>query len=181
MKLKAILFWGLGGLLALIAIGALVVAAVIWSDDPFEWKSPKDQVMIDDFHQHREAFDSLRELAVQNGKVFLSESTLQTGNLSEGAQKASRQFLRETWPGMTVGVDLNQSIRFIFAGGGLDLPIGPDWAKGILYIPGDTCPWGTLTADLDHSSKVPDSIYLRQLEPHWFLFYQRYAVGADAH
>lgn len=173
MKLKCVLYCGAGGLLGLLAILALVIGFVVWTEYPFGWKSPRDQELIDTFRTHREALENLRALAVQDGEWRLSEATLRESKLSDPQQSDCRRLLREIWPGMSVGVDYDHSVRFVFASGGVGLSIGPGWVKGITYIPGDYTRDGVLSPDLNKLTKAPDNVYLRQLEPHWFLFYQR--------
>jgi hypothetical protein len=51
--------------------------------------------------------------------------------------------------------------------------IGPGWVKGIEYVPGGYSREGVLSADLDGARKLPARVYIRQIEPNWFVFYQR--------
>jgi len=79
--------------------------------------------------------------------------------------------LLKIWPGLLVGADYDGSVRFIFAGTGV--AIGPDWAKGIEFIPDTARAIGTQRDALDDAAKLPADLYLRKLEPQWFLFFQR--------
>jgi hypothetical protein len=62
-------------------------------------------------------------------------------------------------------------VRFIFAGEGS--AIGPDWFKGIEYVPGDYGQEGILLPDLDKAASLPAHVYMREIEPRWLIFYQR--------
>ena len=62
-------------------------------------------------------------------------------------------------------------VRFIFAGEGS--AIGPDWFKGIEYVPRDYGQEGIPLPDLDKAASLPAHVYMRQIEPNWFIFYQR--------
>jgi len=51
-------------------------------------------------------------------------------------------------------------VRFIFAGEGV--AIGPGWVKGIEYVPPEADP------------KRQGHDYVREIEPNWFIFYDRF-------
>jgi len=171
--MRVVLYCGMGSVLVLAVIVALILGFVVWTEDPWGWKSPKDQELIDVFHNHRESLEKLRVLVVQSGTGYLSEETLQYSKLSDSQKLDCGRLLRDVWPGMSMSFDYDQSVRFEFAGGGIGLSIGPGWCKGITYIPGDYARHGVLSQNLDELTKAPDNVYLRQLEPHWFLYYQR--------
>jgi hypothetical protein len=59
---------------------------------------------------------------------------------------------------------------FNFTWGGL-LAIGPEWRKGIAYLPEGTEKGGVIVQNLDKPGKFPPGLYLRQIELHWFVFY----------
>jgi hypothetical protein len=63
-------------------------------------------------------------------------------------------------------------VRFVFAWGGLSA-IGPEWTKGIEYIPGDDNDKdeAQLLPSLDQPGALPYGMYVREIEPHWFIFY----------
>jgi hypothetical protein len=62
-------------------------------------------------------------------------------------------------------------VRFVFAGGGL-LSIGPEWTKGLEYIPGDyEKDEGQLLPDINQPGTLPEGMYIREIEPHWYIFY----------
>lgn len=91
----------------------------------------------------------------------------------QGARRNEyKKLLSEIKPGLIVTADHDGTTRFIFAGGGLSA-MGPGWLKGIEYIPGDYKKEGVLLPSLDKVDSFPEDVYLRKIEPHWFLVYQR--------
>jgi hypothetical protein len=113
------------------------------------------------------------------------------GKLNETRRKEYKNLVSEINPGLTVGTDYDSSMRFIFADGGI-LAIGPGWVKGIEYVPGSHATngaiygerkiegvtyqeqWhGIILTNLNNAQALPAQIYLRLIEPNWFLFYQR--------
>ena len=60
-------------------------------------------------------------------------------------------------------------VEFTFTWGGL-LAIGPEWRKGIEYLP-EVDENDVIVQNLDNPGKLPPGLYLRQIEPHWFIFY----------
>ena len=61
-------------------------------------------------------------------------------------------------------------VRFEGAWAGLSA-IGSEWSKGIAYIPGDYKKEGPILPNLDKPGALPYGMYLRQIEPHWFIYY----------
>ena len=80
-----------------------------------------------------------------------------------------RNFCLKLVPGLNVmaGVD---GVDFDFAWGG-GSQIGPDWNKGTEYIPGDYKDEGQILPNLDHLDSLAPGTYVREIEPHWFIFY----------
>jgi hypothetical protein len=65
-------------------------------------------------------------------------------------------------------------MRFTFASTRIGLAIEPGWYKGIEYIPPNMeLKEGNLSTDLGGAPKLPADVYLRKIQPGWFLFYQR--------
>ena len=61
-------------------------------------------------------------------------------------------------------------VKFVFAWGGLSA-IGPEWTKGIEYVPGDDEDEAGFLPNLDKPGALPYGMYVREIEPHWFIFY----------
>jgi hypothetical protein len=71
-----------------------------------------------------------------------------------------------------MGIDYDNVVRFIFAGGGLSA-IGPGWVKGIEYVAVDCKRVWDIVHNLDKARLLPAGVYLRPIERKWFIFYQR--------
>ena len=94
-----------------------------------------------------------------------------TSKLAGSRQQEYYNLLSEISSGVTETRDYDGTVRFVLAGQGS--AISPDWLKGVEYIPGNYEKKGILVHDLDNVSKLAPGIYLRQLEPNWFLVYQQ--------
>lgn len=83
-----------------------------------------------------------------------------------------KKLISEIRPGLRVVMNGNNGVvRFIFAENGST--IGPSWAKGVEYLPGDYKREGLLSTNLDDAGNQPANVYIRLIQPKWFVFYQR--------
>ena len=167
MNFKSTLFkMAFGLIIVCCAIGVFV----FWMADPLNLKAPKDQELFTLFHDHRMAFERLRQMANEEQKAwFISVSHLE---LDKVRKQEYKRLLSEIYPGLIVGKGIDTGVRFTFAWGGLSA-ISPGWLKGIDYIPGDYRKEGVIEQNLDEARKWAPGVYLRQIEPHWFIVYQR--------
>ena len=157
-----------GLVVCFIAVGALL----FWVVDPLYLKAPKDRELIKVFQDHRAAFEQLRQMATEDSVSYLTESDLDA-RLSDMRRQKYKSLLSEIRPSLTV-TTYKQSVRFIFASGGGLLAIGPGWLKGIEYLPGGTDREGVVLENLDQpASLATGDVYLRQIEPNWFVFVQK--------
>jgi hypothetical protein len=157
----------LGLVVCFIAVGAIL----FWLADPLYLKAPKDRELITAFQDHRAAFEKLRHMAAEDSAGYLSESHLDA-RIGDKRREEYKSLLTEIRPCRSVGGDY-QTTRFIFAGGGL-LAIGPGWAKGIEYVLGSTDHVGPVLENLDQpASLAMGGVYLRKIEPNWFVFVQK--------
>lgn len=101
---------------------------------------------------------------------FFSEATI--SNVQVKARRSEYMRLLRLSPNLEVGTDYNGAVRFIFAGSET-MAIGPGWAKGIEFIPDGIQKTGSPTTTLDHCSGLSGGVHLREIEPRWFIFYQR--------
>ncbi len=136
-----------------IVLFCVITLVIVRAADPFNFRAPTDQMLIMAFKQHSALFEDLRQKKASHEKVEQAKLTALPGILGIGAG----------WNGV---------IRFVYAEGGL-LAVGSGWAKGIEYIPGDYQKEGDIRPELDDARKLPEGVYLREIEPHWFIFYQR--------
>jgi hypothetical protein len=95
-----------------------------------------------------------------------------TSKLDQSRRDAYKKLISEIRPDLQVAMNGTTGvIRFLFAGEGV--AIGPGWAKGIEYVPGDYGQEGVLLPDLNKAAGLQARVYIRQIEPKWFIFYQR--------
>lgn len=150
-------------------------ALVFWKADPLNLRAPKNQELLKLFNNHREAFERLRMMVIKDQKrvSYVSESDTE-GKISRLRKQEYETLISQIYSEMSVGVaGYHNEVRFIFASGGLSA-IGSGWCKGIEYVPGDYRKAGEIVQNLDRPNKLKSGkVYLRQIEPHWFIFFQR--------
>lgn len=132
---------------------------------------PSDDKLIRIFQTHRDEFEILRQMTTEDmhEASFFSESNI-SKRLPPSRRKKYKSLLSLSH-GLQVGVSYDGSVRFIFASTGQAISSG--WVKGIEFIPVTAKLIGTRMDTLDGSEKLPAGVYLREIEPRWFLFYQR--------
>jgi hypothetical protein len=133
---------------------------------------PRDQELISIFHADRQAFERLQKMATEDARRgwYLGGSDL--SKLDQPRRDEYKNLISQIRPGLIVAVTgPTGGLRFMFSGEGV--AIGPGWVKGIEYGPGDYSPDGVFLPDLDKAAGLPPNVYLRQIEPNWFIFYQR--------
>jgi hypothetical protein len=154
---------------------SVTLLSVAWlMADRFKVKGPTDQELITTFEEHREVFWRLQQMAsedVQHGWYF--NAPYFQGSAPDESRRQEYSALVSKVPHcLRVDTDYDGHMRFCFAGGGAILAaISPGWVKGIEFWP-QRCPWVMLNT-LDHASTLAANVYARQIEPHWFVFYQR--------
>ena len=151
----------------------VLVASALWEascgPSPVE---PEDQELIAIFHAHRQAFEKLQGMTGEDAQRGWYLGASDFSKLALERQQGYQRLISEIRPGLEVAINgQDDVVRFIFALEGT--AIGPGWVKGIEYVPGDYSREGVLSADLDGARKLPANVYLRQIEPKWFVFYQR--------
>jgi hypothetical protein len=173
----------MGFIVAFLALILLLVAGVFWMADPLNLRAPNDQKLIAIFQAHREAFKKLQQMATEDAQrgLYLDAPYFDEGSkFNKSRQQEYEKLISEIRPGLHVSIDgREKGMSFTFAGGGL-LAIGPGWGKGINYVPdsfeidGVTYRegWaGVVLTNLDKARTLPTNVYIRQIEPNWFLFY----------
>jgi hypothetical protein len=164
-------------LVGFVVICCAVAALLFWMADPFNLSAPADQKLIMLFHDHREAFEKLREMATEDlGRAsYITQFDIE-GNINEARKQEYQTLLSEIYPrglrypGLQVGGGPD-GVRFIFAGGGLSA-ISGGWLKGIEYHPENRRRIGTIVQNLDKANTLPPDVYLREIEPNWYIVYQ---------
>ena len=161
-----------GAILAL-AFGVLAAVA-LWQKGCGARRvmEPKDQELIATFYAHRQAFELLQEMATEDARRGWYLGASDPSKLDQPRRDEYKKLISEIRPGLQVAMNGTTGVvRFIFAGEGS--AIGPDWVKGIEYVPGDHGWEGVLLPDLDKAASLPASVYIREIEPRWLIFYQR--------
>jgi hypothetical protein len=133
---------------------------------------PKDEELISTFHAHRQALEHVQEMATEDARRGWYLGASDPSKLDQPRRDEYKKLVSEIRPGLDVVMNGNNGVvRFIFAQKGS--AIGPSWAKGIEYMPGDYKREGVLLPSLDKAGTLAADVYLRQIEPKWFIFYQR--------
>ncbi len=161
-----------------IAIGLVVVfgalaTTVFWMADPLHIRAPSDQKLLAIFHDHRAAFEKLRQMVAEDSQHewYFSKSHLDD-KIDGLRQQEYKNLFSEIQSNLVLTVGYNGEASFSFAWGGL-FTIGPEWGKGIEYAPNSSMYDGKARPNLDHTRHWPPDVYVRQIEPHWFIFYQQ--------
>jgi hypothetical protein len=158
-------------LLIILAVVCVIVATVVWYIDPLYWRWPKDAALLSQFQRHKPAFEWLRETALQKSdKAWrFSPSDLDQG---QGAPFAGDL----PHPDLVV-VDNHDGrgiVRFIYAEGGSILSIGPQWTKGIAYLPSEPEREGSQVTHLDDPEALPwGGSYVSKIDQNWYIYVQK--------
>jgi hypothetical protein len=133
---------------------------------------PKDQELISIFHAHRQAFEQLQKMATEDARRGHYLLGSDPNKPDQPRRDEYTNLISQIRPGLQVAMTgPTGTVRFIFVGEGT--AIGPGWVKGIEYVPGDYDQEGVLLPDLDKAASLPAHVYMREIEPKWFIFYQR--------
>jgi hypothetical protein len=133
---------------------------------------PSDQTLISAFRDHRQAFGQIQEMATEDMRRGWYLGTSSPSKLDQSRRSEYQSLISQIRPDVRVVTNgYTGVVRFIFAGEGS--AIGPDWLKGIEYVPGDYGQEGILQPDLDKAASLPAHVYMREIEPRWLIFYQR--------
>ena len=160
--------------IGLLAVVVLFSIPFLWITDALGIKAPSDLALLKLFHDHRSEFVQALDMAAQDSAYtsYFSLATLDDSKLSQPRQKQWKDIFKKIDSKMDVSVGDDDVVRFTFAVGGVSA-VGPDWAKGITYIPNHQERYGIQTSDLTNASSRSADTYLRSIEPRWFCYYQR--------
>jgi hypothetical protein len=153
-------------LFAVFALGL----AVLWRQHYLT----QDKYLLRMFWQKRAVLEKLNQMALQDatrGSYFSGNET-DSSLLPRARTLEYQRLLAEVQKGLVVTIDKDNVVRFIFLRGGL-LTISPGWAKGIEYIPNNYEKEGIVLQSLDTLPSNASDTYLRPIESHWFIFYQK--------
>ena len=183
-------------LVCLVVCVVLAAAILFWFNAgggyPFVGlNAANDRKLIALFHARRRAFDKLQEMATEDVRRGWYLGFGEKSKIGEARWHEYKQLMFQIHRRLNVSMDgYGYGMRFIFAGGGM-AAIGPGWVKGIEYVPGGYetngaiygkrevngvaySEWqGLILSDLEQARTLPAQVYLRRIEPNWFVFYQR--------
>jgi hypothetical protein len=151
--LRSVRLLGIAFLATFAILFCAIGGFIFWCADPYHFRAPSDQKVIAMFQSHRSQFEAIGTARATSTPADTRSAALPPSVLS-------------------IGRDYDGRVRFVLAEGGL-LVVGPGWAKGIEYVPDRANSIGEIQPDLDKARKLPLGVYLRAIEPHWFIFYQR--------
>ena len=150
---------------AVIVLG--LVASLVWQyKTPLPHGFPTDRALVKLFHDHRQTFDTLAQMADK-------DATIAWGNTSDSLSVSRRSEYSRLLSQIDSRITMNFDpwrIAFWFAGGGF--AIGPRWGKGITYLTAVPNRVGEIVRNLD---KDPghDDVYLVPIEGDWYVICMR--------
>lgn len=156
----------IAALLLLLSAGCLLSACSGREVTPLS-----DDKLIVIFKAHRNEVERLRIMATEDmhtASVF-SQSNISTRLPASRRNEYGR--LLKISPGLEIGANYDGSVRFVFDHAGR--AIGSGWAKGLQFRPIGAKLIGTRIDSLDGAAKLTAGTYLREIDPEWFVFYQR--------
>lgn len=164
---------------AIVAVLFLLFCAVagilFWMQDPYNFRAPKDQRLIDIFNNHQDTFEKLRLIMINNSIDNTKYGNIITHKpINESLNLEIKSLLSEINSGVHIMKQYQTNeVYFVFASGGI-LAIGEEWQKGIVYLPEDSLPNDKeILQNLDNARNFAHFMfYLRTIKPHWFVYYQ---------
>jgi hypothetical protein len=155
-----------------LAVLFVLVALYLWRFNPLAIGRPKDRELIAIFRDHREAFERLRTMAIEDSGAiaYLSKDSLKKSTLSEARQNEYLSLLSGVRRNLTVGAGSHQ-VTFHFSGGGVGLAIARSWTEGITYLPTGYEKGCVIVKSLDGLGTHNDGVYLVPIEGNWYLVY----------
>lgn len=158
--------------IALIAL-CVVGGGLFFAADPFYMRMPKDAVLLRELQARRGAYERVSQMMIEDSNVASKFSRYELNKDLTQERRAEYEQLFAQLPVGMVATTHRQSARFIFASGGL-LSIGPEWIKGVEYLPSAPTDWGKLVDNLDNPSGLAmGNVYLRPAQDQWYIFLQK--------
>jgi hypothetical protein len=133
---------------------------------------PRDEVLMNSFRSHRTAFERLREMVIEDEgtQPIFTENNI-SGSLPLARQQEYKSLLSSITSDLMVTVNYDGTVRFIFVVHGAS--IGTESMKGIEYLPESARPGASFVHDLNNPKRYADGVYLRAIEPRWFVLFQK--------
>jgi len=119
--------------------------------------------LIATFYARRQAFERLQEMTAEAARRGWDLGASDPSTLDQSRRSEYKNLISEIRPGLEVAINGTSGVvRFVFAGEGS--AIGPDWFKGIEYVPGGYGREGVLLPDLNKAASLPANVYIREIE-----------------
>jgi hypothetical protein len=162
----------------IIAVLCLLLCAIFgilfWIQDPYNFRAPKDQQLVDIFYSHQDTFEKIRLIMIKNSLDDMKYGNIITHKpINENLKLEIKSLISGINPSVHIMKQYQTNeVYFIFVSGGI-LSIGEEWQKGIVYLPEDFLPKEMeILKNLDNAHSLARSMYyLRTIKPHWFVFY----------
>jgi hypothetical protein len=140
--------------------------------------TPKDAELATLFRSHREAFERLATMGMEdrNATTYISIETLNQDPLTGGRETLSadrrneyKRLLASIRPDIVMRMDFF-SVSFSYWSGGAGVSIGKSWTKGLAYVPHGLGNLGRIVAGLDRPP-TEDGVYFVPVEANWYIVY----------
>src|ERR1700722_9522747 len=155
----------------------LVGSSLLWAINAFNSyggltiTSPKDEILLDAFRSHHEAFLKLAEMATERLKADVKiEKPVSDKEWDQQCKRWATELGSEVH---VAPLGHDGVLRFIFSRGHGPLAVSSTWAKGIEYVPKEYEWQGKVMTNLDNAAALREDTYLRPIEAKWYLFYDR--------
>jgi hypothetical protein len=134
---------------------------------------PTDRELVALFRTHRESFERLRTMALQDTRSvsYLSTDTLDHNFLSAARRKEYADLLSAIRSDLVMRID-PLDISFSYWGGGEGLSVNRSWMKGISYLPHGPKDVGVIVQSLDSPPRQDGQFYV-PIEGNWYIVYKQ--------
>jgi hypothetical protein len=142
---------------------------------------PKDAELVALLRSHRDAFERLAVMGIEDAGRFssISVEVLNKEPLTDGLQALNperrgeyKRLLASIRSDLMMGIDgYTRSVSFSYWGGGTGLSIGRSWEKGIAYLSRPD----RVGRIVDGLNEPPseDDVYLLPIEGQWYIYYSQ--------
>lgn len=134
---------------------------------------PSDDAIRQLFNEHRDAFEKLAELTVDDGanSTFMLAQAWCSGPLPANRQKQYRALMKSIDNEMVIRTD-SVLISFAVWGGGEGLSVNRSWFKGLAYFPGEIRPGAQVVPQLN-TRPEDDGTYIVPIGGKWYIVYDQ--------
>jgi hypothetical protein len=133
---------------------------------------PSDDAIRQLFKEHREAFEKLAQMVVEDSHTISSFALAQdwcSGPLPKARQEQYRALMSGIKPDLQLGTD-SILISFDVWGGGEGLSVNRSWFKGLAFFPNELRADAKVVAQLN-TRPEDDGTYIVPLGGKWYIIY----------